>query len=153
MRDRPQSAAVDGDDRPDGDQRVHAGIGAPLSALQALETGGALAERAQLPRPEPRHALGRRGPLLHAPIAETLRLARRFAEAARREVIDREGLHLAPEGALCYAAYRADLAAGRVGPSDHVVLFNTATGLKSPMPEADAIDFDAGGSIDYGAMA
>ncbi len=77
----------------------------------------------------------------------------RSAEAARREVIEREGLHMAPEGALCYAAYRADLAAGRVSPSDHVVLFNTATGLKSPMPEADAIDLDASAPIDYSALA
>lgn len=75
------------------------------------------------------------------------------AEAARREVIEREGLHLAPEGALCYAAYRADLAAGRVRPGDHVVLFNTATGLKSPMPEAAAATLDASAPIDYGALS
>jgi threonine synthase len=75
------------------------------------------------------------------------------AEAARREVVEREGLHLAPEGALCYAAYRADLVAGRVSPGDHVVLFNTATGLKSPMPEAAAATLDASAPIDYGALS
>ena len=75
------------------------------------------------------------------------------AEAARREVIKHEGLHLAPEGALCYAAYRADLAAGRIKPGDHVILFNTATGLKSAMPEAAAATLDASEPIDYDAMA
>ena len=75
------------------------------------------------------------------------------AEAARRDVIEREGVHLALEGALCYAAYRADLAAGRVGLSDHVVLFNTATGLKSPLPEAATTALDASAPIDYGAWS
>ncbi len=68
-------------------------------------------------------------------------------------MVEREGLHLAPEGALCYAAYRADLVAGRVSPGDHVVLFNTATGLKSPMPEAAATTLDASAPIDYGALS
>ena len=75
------------------------------------------------------------------------------AEAARQEVIEREGVNLAIEGALCYAAYRSDLAAGRVGPSEHVVLFNTATGFKSPMPEAATPALDAGAPIDYGAWS
>jgi threonine synthase len=74
------------------------------------------------------------------------------AEAARRHVIEREGAHLAIEGALCYAAYRGDLAAGRVSSSDHVVLFNIATGLKSPMPEAHPTVLDAGAPIDYEAF-
>jgi threonine synthase len=74
------------------------------------------------------------------------------AEAARRDLIEREGVHLALEGALCYAAYRGDLAAGRVSPSDHVVLFNTATGLKSPLPEACSTELDAGAPIDYEAF-
>ena len=75
------------------------------------------------------------------------------AEAARRDVIEREGLNLSIEGALCYAAYRADVAAGRVRPGDHVVLFNTATGLKSPMPEAATTALDASAPIDYGAWS
>lgn len=75
------------------------------------------------------------------------------AEAARREVIERVGLHMAPEGALCYAAYRADLAAGRVQPGDRVILFNTATGLKSAMPEAATAKLDVSAPIDYDALA
>ncbi len=41
------------------------------------------------------------------------------------------GLHLCLEGAACLAAYRDDLAAGRVGKEETAVIFNTATGLKS----------------------
>ena len=67
-------------------------------------------------------------------------------------MIAREGLHMAPEGALCYAAWRADLAAGRVSPGDHVVLFNTATGLKSAMPEAAIATLDASAPIDFDAL-
>ena len=53
-----------------------------------------------------------------------------------REVAQTEGLLLCPEGAATYAAYKAALADGRVGKGDRVVLFNCATGLKYPMPEA-----------------
>jgi threonine synthase len=47
-----------------------------------------------------------------------------------------EGLLLCPEGAATYAAWRAALAAGRIGPQDRAVLFNCASGLKYPMPAA-----------------
>jgi threonine synthase len=47
-----------------------------------------------------------------------------------------EGLLLCPEGAATYAAYEQALADGRVRPNDRVVLFNCASGLKYPMPEA-----------------
>jgi threonine synthase len=47
----------------------------------------------------------------------------------------REGLLLCPEGAATVAAYRNSLDSGLVSSSDSVVLFNTATGLKYPMPE------------------
>ena len=57
-------------------------------------------------------------------------------------------MHLCPEGALCYAAYRADLAGGRVTPGERVVIFNTASGLKSPMPPVDAL-LDRTKPIDY----
>ncbi len=59
-----------------------------------------------------------------------------------------EGLLLCPEGAATFAAYRQAVADGRVGPHERVVLFNCASGLKYPLPEAgrrlklgDAIDW------------
>src|SRR6202047_4343138 len=55
---------------------------------------------------------------------------------AWREVAAEEGLLLCPEGAATYAAYKRSLAEGRVGPGERVVLFNCASGLKYPMPEA-----------------
>ena len=55
---------------------------------------------------------------------------------AWREVAAAEGLLLCPEGAATYAAYKAATADGRVRPGERAVLFNCATGLKYPMPEA-----------------
>ena len=66
-------------------------------------------------------------------------------DAARKD-----GLLLCPEGGATLAAYRRALDEALVTPEDEVVLFNCATGLKYPMPEAPrwldrtkAIDFDA----------
>jgi threonine synthase len=56
--------------------------------------------------------------------------------AAWREVAAEEGLLLCPETAATYAAYKQALADGMVHPGDRVVLFNCASGLKYPMPEA-----------------
>src|SRR5436305_4221533 len=56
--------------------------------------------------------------------------------AAWREIAGEEGLLLCPEGAATYAAYKQALADGRVGAGERAVLFNCATGLKYPMPEA-----------------
>ena len=53
--------------------------------------------------------------------------------AARDDVARDEGLLLCPEGAATLAAYRRALADGRVEPSERVVLFNCATGLKYPL--------------------
>jgi threonine synthase len=60
-----------------------------------------------------------------------------------------DGLLLCPEGGATLAAYREALAAGLVERRRRVVLFNCATGLKYPMPEApnwldrtQPIDFD-----------
>jgi len=53
-----------------------------------------------------------------------------------REVAAEEGVLLCPETAATYAAYKQALADGRIGPHDRVVLFNCASGLKYPMPEA-----------------
>jgi threonine synthase len=57
---------------------------------------------------------------------------------AWREVAAEEGLLLCPEGAATYAAYKQAIAEGRVGPGERAVLFNCATGLKYPMPDAGA---------------
>ena len=66
-------------------------------------------------------------------------------DAARKD-----GLLLCPEGGATLAAYREALRTGEVDEDERVVLFNCATGLKYPMPEAPrtldrhaAIDFDA----------
>ncbi len=55
-------------------------------------------------------------------------------EPARAEFGAAEGIHLCPEGAATYLAYKTALADGRVSRTDRVVLFNCATGLKYPMP-------------------
>jgi threonine synthase len=52
------------------------------------------------------------------------------------KVAKTEGLLLCPEGAATYAAYEQALADGRVRRGERVVLFNCASGLKYPMPEA-----------------
>jgi threonine synthase len=68
--------------------------------------------------------------------------------AAWQEVGKAEGLLLCPEGAATYAAYKAALADGRVNSSDRVVLFNCASGLKYPMPEAGA-RLKLGNAVDW----
>src|SRR5206468_11929388 len=55
---------------------------------------------------------------------------------AWREVSAEEGLLLCPETAATYAAYQQAITDGRVRPDERVVLFNCASGLKYPMPEA-----------------
>ena len=64
------------------------------------------------------------------------------------EVAAEEGLLLCPEGAATYAAYKDALADGRVGPGERVVLFNCASGLKYPMPDAGRW-LKLGGAIDW----
>ena len=55
-------------------------------------------------------------------------------EAARARVAAADGLLLSPEGAATYAAYLEAARTGRLAPTDQVVLFNCASGLKYPMP-------------------
>ncbi|WP_294189402.1 threonine synthase [uncultured Sphingomonas sp.] len=69
--------------------------------------------------------------------------------AAVDECARRDGLLLCPEGGATLAAYKQALKDGEVDEDEEVVLFNCATGLKYPMPEAPnwldrhgAIDFD-----------
>ena len=58
-------------------------------------------------------------------------------EATRKSVAEADGTLLSPEGAACVAAYGRELARGRVSPSENAVIFNTATGLRTPMPLVD----------------
>lgn len=69
-----------------------------------------------------------------------------------REVAGEEGLLLCPEGAATYAAYKQALADGRVGAGERAVLFNCASGLKYPMPEA-GVPLKLGSKIDWPALA
>lgn len=60
-----------------------------------------------------------------------------IAEAHRR-VPSTDGLLICPEGAATVAAYEAALERGLVDRSERAVLFNCGSGLKYPMPPADA---------------
>ena len=65
------------------------------------------------------------------------------AECARKD-----GLLLCPEGGATLAAYHSALGAGWVEPEDEVVLFNCATGLKYPLPDAlHTLDKNAPGDL------
>ena len=55
-------------------------------------------------------------------------------DEARARVCAEEGLHMCPEGAACLVALEMERKSGRVGPDDRVVVFNSASGLKYPMP-------------------
>ena len=71
---------------------------------------------------------------------------------ALTEVAETEGSLLCPEGAATVAAYKKELAAGRVKPHERAILFNCATGLKYPLPPAgDKIDISK--PVDYAALA
>jgi len=61
-------------------------------------------------------------------------------EPARSRVAALDGMHLCPEGAACFVAYQEALEKGVIGKGDKVVLFNSASGLKSPMPEVTDAD-------------
>jgi len=66
---------------------------------------------------------------------------------ARRQIGTMDGLLLCPEAAATAAACKNALEEGLISTSDRVVLFNTATGLKYPLPEVtgridkDEVDF------------
>ncbi len=70
---------------------------------------------------------------------------------AWRQVAAEEGLLLCPEGAATFAAYEQALADGRLGPHERVVLFNCASGLKYPMPEAGR-RLKLGDAVDWGRL-
>jgi threonine synthase len=56
--------------------------------------------------------------------------------AAQQAMGAADGILLCPEGAGCYAAWRKAVADGRVRRDERSLLFDTATGLKYPMPAA-----------------
>lgn len=55
---------------------------------------------------------------------------------AVKDVAKHDGLLLCPEGAATLAAYRQALEGGLIESTDMAILFNCASGLKYPMPEA-----------------
>ena len=71
--------------------------------------------------------------------------------AARDEVAKTEGVLMCPEGAATFAAYKKELNRGRIAKDESVVLFNTATGLKHPLPEVDR-HLNRNQPIDYHAL-
>ncbi|MCI1141596.1 threonine synthase [Sphingomonas sp. WKB10] len=71
--------------------------------------------------------------------------------AAVDDCAKKDGLLLCPEGGATLAAYRQALRDGEVDEDERVVLFNCATGLKYPMPEAPAW-LDRHGAIDLGEL-
>jgi threonine synthase len=56
--------------------------------------------------------------------------------AAQQDMGRTEGILLCPEGAGCYAAWRKAIADGRIGRHERALIFDTATGLKYPLPAA-----------------
>ena len=73
------------------------------------------------------------------------------AYAARAEVAAATGLNLCPEGGALLVACRQALAQGRIRKGARVVLFNTASGLKYPMPPVTR-SLDHTKPVDYGRL-
>ena len=72
--------------------------------------------------------------------------------AARDRIAREDGLLLCPEGAATAAAWEVTVDTGLIDDTDRCVLFNCATGLKYPMPPADAT-LDRHAKIDWPAVA
>ena len=64
------------------------------------------------------------------------------------ECATKDGLLMCPEGGATLAAYKEALRTGEVDEDERVVLFNCATGLKYPLPEASQW-LDRNRSIDF----
>ncbi len=69
----------------------------------------------------------------------------------RAKVCAEEGLHMCPEGVACLVALEMERQTGRVGPDDRVVVFNSASGLKFPMPPMTQ-RLDKGATVDYSTL-
>ena len=67
---------------------------------------------------------------------------------AQSECATEEGVLLCPEGAATVAALRQELTTGRIKPTERVVLFNCATGLKYEMP-SDHQEINLMEGVDY----
>ena len=72
--------------------------------------------------------------------------------AAHVRVPSEDGMLLCPEGAATVTAYEQALERGLVSKEERAVLFNCGSGLKYPMPAADA-ELDHTQSIDWDALA
>ena len=70
----------------------------------------------------------------------------------RAKVCAEEGLHMCPEGVACLVALEMERQSGRVGPDDRVVVFNSASGLKFPMPPMTQ-GLDKNQAVDYSALS
>ncbi len=70
---------------------------------------------------------------------------------ARDRIAAEDGLLLCPEGAATAVAWEMAVDRGLVGKTDRCILFNCATGLKYPMPPADAW-LDRHQPIDWAAV-
>ena len=66
----------------------------------------------------------------------------------RADVAAADGIILSPEGAMCVAAYKNELESGRVSKDERAVVFNTATGLRTPIPGTGR-RLDIGMPIDF----
>ena len=71
--------------------------------------------------------------------------------AARDRIAREDGLLLCPEGAATAAAWEVAVDTGLIEDDDRCVLFNCATGLKYPMPEAGAT-LDRFATINWNAL-
>ena len=67
------------------------------------------------------------------------------------EAAESDGVLLCPETGATLAACAKSLEAGLIQPSDRVVLFNCATGLKYPMPDHSK-RLDRHGEVDHAAL-
>lgn len=70
---------------------------------------------------------------------------------AQEECARADGILLCPEGAATLAAFKKELAVGRISKSDTCLLFNCATGLKYPMPEAGRF-IDLSQPVDFNSI-
>ena len=72
-------------------------------------------------------------------------------EESRLETARETGLHLCPEGSACLVAYEKSLRKNIIRKTDQAVLFNCASGLKSPMP-VQTLELDVSETIDYSKL-
>lgn len=71
--------------------------------------------------------------------------------AATDQAAQTDGFLMCPEGGATLAAYKQALNEGRIEKDERAVLFNCATGLKYPMPEAP-MTLDKASNIDFASL-